>query len=364
MTETPPERFLLVEDNPADVRLIEEYVDEQSWPELDGKPTITQVDRLVDAIEARTDDTDLVLLDLGLPDSTGFDTLERMLSAAVDEPVVVLTGLDDERVGVDAVERGAQDYLVKDDLTPKLLQRTVRYAVERERQQRRLKRRNEELALLNQIVRHDIKNDVTVILGWGDGLREHVDPAGEPYLERMMSAGDHITGIAETVGDFLEILEGDKQPELQPIGLGRLLETEIEKTRSAHESATVSVTGDLPHGLNVAATELLSSIFRNLLNNAVIHNDSNQPVVTVTVEVEPETVTVGIADNGPGIPESQRDEVFGRGEMGLQSPGSGIGLYLVDTLVDMYDGDVHLEDDDPEGSVFTVTLHRARHGTD
>ncbi len=364
MTETPPEHFLVVEDNPADARLIEEYVTEQSWPELDGKPTIDRADRLADAIEARTDDIDVVLLDLGLPDSSGFDTLERMLAVVGNEPVVVLTGLDDERAGAEAVERGAQDYLVKDDLTPALLQRTVWYAVERERQQRRLKRRNEELALLNQIVRHDIKNDVTVIIGWGDALREHVDPSGEQYLDRMMHAGDHITGIAETVGDFLEILEGNKEPELQPIDIGRLLETELEKAKSAHESATFSVNGDLSQGLNVAATELLSSVFRNLLNNAVIHNDSAQPAVTITVEAEPETVTVHVADKGPGVPESQRDEIFGRGEMGLQSPGSGIGLYLVDTLVDIYDGTVHVEGNDPVGSVFTVTLHRARHGID
>ncbi|MFB6188436.1 MAG: ATP-binding protein [Halapricum sp.] len=359
MAEPTTEQILLVEDNPTDARLIEEYVSEQSWPELDEKPTIDHVDRLADAVEARDDETDVVLLDLGLPDSDGFKTLDGMLAAAGDEPVVVLTGLDDERVGVEAVERGAQDYLVKDDLTPKLLQRTIRYAIERERQQRRLEQRNEELALLNRIVRHDIKNDVSIIMGWGDALDEYIDPAGEEYLERMINASDHITGIAETVGDFLEILEGDKEAELQAIDLGRLLETEVEKAQSAHESATVSITGDLPHGLSVAATELLSSVFRNLLNNAVRHNDKTEPEVSIDVKVHSETVTVRVADNGPGIPESQRDEIFGRGEKGLQSPGSGIGLYLVDTLVDMYDGEIHITDNEPEGSVFAVTLHRS-----
>jgi len=82
---------------------------------------------------------------------------------------------------------------------------------------------------------------------------------------------------------------------------------------------------------------------------------------------------VAIADNGPGIPDSQKNEIFGRGEMGLESSGSGIGLYLVDTLVEMYNGSVTVEDraerssassrtqsgdNDPVGSVFTVTLDR------
>jgi signal transduction histidine kinase len=359
MTDTIPRHVLLVEDNPSDARLIEEYLKEQSWPELDAEtPTIDHVERLAAATESLTDEVDAVLLDLGLPDSSGLDTLDSMLDATGTVPVVVLTGLDDETVGIEAVEHGAQDYLVKDDITPTLLQRTLLYASERERQQQQLQQRNEELALLNQIVRHDIKNDVTVILGWGDNLQDHVDETGEAYLDRMLDAGDHITDIAETVGDFLDVLEGNSDPNLRPIGLKKVLSTEVEKAQSAHEEATIEMTDEVPFELRVAATELLSSVFRNLLNNAVTHNDKPEPTVTIGVESDDETVSVTVADNGPGVPDSQKKEIFGRGEMGLESPGSGIGLYLVDTLVDMYGGDVTLADNDPEGSVFTVTLQQ------
>lgn len=389
MTETYLNQILLVEDNPADARLITEYIDEQTWPNSDGTPTIRHVERLAEAVDARDADTDVILLDLGLPDSGRFETLDAMLEASGDAPVVVLTGLDVERVGIEAVERGAQDYLVKDDLTPKLLRQTLRYAIERERQQQELARRNEELALLNRIVRHDIKNDVTVIMGWGDPLQEHVDPAGEEHLDRMMSASDHITDIADTVGDFLRILDGETDPELRPVDLPRVLQTEVEKVQSVHGDANITIATDLPLGLEVFATELLSSVFRNLLNNAVIHNDKPTPAVVVDVSVQEETVIVRVADNGPGVPDSQKDEIFGRGEMGLESPGSGIGLYLVDTLVEMYGGEVEIEDrqrhdfpdsnsepdsrsglssrnrqqdttdTDPEGSVFAVTLQKA-----
>jgi signal transduction histidine kinase len=366
MTDTQPYSILLVEDNPSDARLIEEYLTEQIFSEQRPEPTIRHVDRLADAVEAHDDAVDIVLLDLGLPDSSGFETLEAMLNVASTEPVVVLTGLDDERVGVEAVERGAQDFLIKDDIDPKLLQQTLKYAVERERQQQALERRNEELALLNQIVRHDIKNDLTVLLGWGDALREHVEPSGKEHLDRIMSASDHIAGIAETAGDFMEILENEKEPELHPMALEPVLQTEVEKARSAHGQATISMTDDLPDGLDVSATDLLSSVFRNLLNNAITHNDKPEPEIAVAVDAGPDEVAVHISDNGPGIPDSKKSEIFGRGEMGTKSKGSGIGLYLVDTLVGMYDGAVTIKDraawlgeQDADGSVFTVTLNRA-----
>jgi signal transduction histidine kinase len=358
MSNTEPKHILLVEDNPADVRLIEEYVDERPWPDIDGSPTIEHVERIDSAVEACTEQVDIVLLDLGLPDSSGLETLERMLDGGETAPVVVLTGLDDERVGVDAVEQGAQDYLVKHDITPRLLQQTLRYAIQRGRQQEELQRRNAELALLNQVVRHDIRNDVAVILGWGDSMKDHVDETGEVYLDRVLSAGEHITNITETVGDFLDVLEGNSEPELRPINLESVLTDEIEKARSAYDEATITLTGHIDSEFQVAATELLSSVFRNLLNNAVAHNDKNTPEITVHIEATEETVSIRIADNGPGIPDSQKDEIFGRGEMGLESSGSGIGLYLVDTLVEMYDGEIVLEDNDPDGCVFIVELQK------
>ena len=365
-TRTEPTRILLVEDNPADTRLIEEYVAERSWPGIErAVPTIDTADRLAGAVEAVTPEVDIVLLDLGLPDSSGLETLDRMLETEARPPVVVLTGLDDERTGVDAVEQGAQDYLVKADLTPRLLQQTLRYAMQRARQQQQLRQRNEqlqqrnaELALLNQVVRHDIRNDVSVILAWGETLGAHVEDDGKKYLDRMLDAGEHITTITETVGDFLNVLESDGDPELQPIDLAGVLDDEVEKAQSAHDDAEITLAGDHEGGLQVAATELLSSVFRNLLNNAVTHNDKATPAVSVRVEEHDDTAVVRVADNGPGIPDNQKDEVFGRGEMGLESSGSGIGLYLVDTLVEMYSGDVVLADNDTEGSVFTVTLQK------
>jgi signal transduction histidine kinase len=101
---------------------------------------------------------------------------------------------------------------------------------------------------------------------------------------------------------------------------------------------------------------MVSSVFRNLLKNAIQHNDKRVPEVTVSATEQEETVTVRVADNGPGIPDSQKQTVFGEGEQGLNSAGTGIGLHLVSRIVDTHGGSVWVADNEPEGTVFAVNL--------
>lgn len=359
MTATPLS-LLLVEDNPGDARLIEEYLTDGTWREESTPvPDVTRAARLADGIDARSDEIDLVLLDLDLPDSTGLETLQSMVAVVDEEPIVVLTGLDDQRLGVAAVERGAQDYLVKDEVTPALLHRTIQYAIERERQQRELRRRNEELAVLNQVVRHDIRDDVTVILGWGDTLGEHVDPGGERALKRVLDAGEHITTLTETVGDVLKTIEGEREPDLHPSDLGRVLRTEVEKARATHDDVAVEFDDDLSADLTVDANELLSSVFRNLVADAIARDDGTESRVTVDVDVDVESIRVTVAGTGHGIPHDRREAVFGRGQRGLANAATVVELYLVDTLVDLFGGSVRIEDDGEAGSAFRVELPRS-----
>lgn len=124
-------RILLVEDNPGDIRLLQEYLKEGSAA---GGFQITQVGRLSTGLERLAEARfDAVLLDLALPDSQGLDTLVRLHGAAKAVPIVVLTGIEDEALGVRLIQAGAQDYLVKGQVTGHLLTRSLRYAAERKR---------------------------------------------------------------------------------------------------------------------------------------------------------------------------------------------------------------------------------------
>jgi len=138
-------RVLLVEDNEDDAILIREELSETNIEIERAERLSTALDRLVGG------DLDAVLLDLSLPDARGLDNIERVLGKAPGVPIVVLTGLNDEEAAVQAVERGAQDYLIKGQADGHLLARSLRYAVQRHRAEESLKERNRELLALRKI---------------------------------------------------------------------------------------------------------------------------------------------------------------------------------------------------------------------
>jgi diguanylate cyclase (GGDEF)-like protein len=122
--------ILLVEDNPADARLIQELVAEAKSANIEFKIAST----LKEGLEKFNASTyDAVLLDLSLPDSTGMDTFHALRSEVASTPILLLTGLKDEELAIQAVREGAQDYLVKGQVEGALLVRAVNYAIERHR---------------------------------------------------------------------------------------------------------------------------------------------------------------------------------------------------------------------------------------
>jgi signal transduction histidine kinase len=139
---------LLIEDSLGDARLIREYLSETQT----AKFTVVHAERLSNGLELYSENNiDVILLDLGLPDSRGLDTFAKLHAGARDTPIVVLTGLDDEKLGEQAVQAGAQDYLTKAQVTDVLLSRAIRYAIERKQTEKDLKDYSDRLEILRHV---------------------------------------------------------------------------------------------------------------------------------------------------------------------------------------------------------------------
>ena len=143
-------KVLLVEDNPGDARLIQEQLNESKLADVD----IQHAKTLAEALQfLETPTIDAIILDLSLPDSRGLETLSEIQAQVTQIPVIVLTGLEDEELGLKAIQRGAQDYLVKGKADGPLIMRAVRYARERMDHQVALSESNTFLATLIQELR-------------------------------------------------------------------------------------------------------------------------------------------------------------------------------------------------------------------
>jgi len=354
MTGTARLDVLLAEDNPGDAGLVQHYLDTADNVHFVDEIALRHVESLRAIESLEVDAFDVLLLDLGLPESTGLATLDRAAEMVGPIPIIVLTGMQNQQKSMQAIQHGAQDYLPKSELDGDRLLRALRYAVARSRQQRTLQRRNDQMEFFNSILRHDMLNGMNVIRARGKMLAATLDGDEGEYADTIVQWSDDIIDLTEKVRSVLETLAAEEVNQMELRDLGEVLEAAAERARSMGDGCTVNnAVGDV----QVAADELLEDVFGNLFTNAVEHAGEDV-TVDVTAEVGETMVSVRIADDGPGVPADQRRRVFERGEKGSGSSGTGFGLYFVDSMVESYGGRIWVEESESGGAAFVLELPR------
>lgn len=210
------------------------------------------------------------------------------------------------------------------------------------------------LVYLNSVLRHEVLNAANVVEGYADLLvedHEHDDVARD-RLRRIRHQSQRMAEVIRDVQVLIEATEGTEECDV--VDLGDVLTDAVADLRTTYEGVEVDLS--VPDDAFVAADDLLPRVFSNLLINAVEHNDSDVPRVSVTAETTSDWVTVRVADNGPGVSEADRATLFQRTARGTSH---GLGLYLVRTLARRYGGEAELTETGPDGSVFAVQLPRA-----
>ncbi len=209
-----PIKVLLVEDNLGDARLMYENLEEALPEEF----RMTHVRRLSEALEYLWEETcNVVLLDLGLPDSHGIDTLVMTRAQAPGVPIVVMTGFQDEALAGEALKSGAQDYLVKGEVDSKLLVRSLRYAIVRKATEEALIRhgiafaRAEELQRSRQrliAAQERVRREISVQLH--DGVREKLMSLKanlQELLQGTISASGTTRLLSEVIEGLSQVIE-------------------------------------------------------------------------------------------------------------------------------------------------------------
>jgi signal transduction histidine kinase len=364
-----PHRVLLIEDNDADARLIREM--------LLGAPgasfQLECADRLTAGLERLARGVvGVVLLDLSLPETQGLDSFFRVQQHAPDTPVVVLTGNMDEELGNQAVHSGAQDHLIKGQLDSSLLGRALRYAIERSRIEKELRRRAEQLAEMDRrkdeflaTLAHELRNPLAPIrnslhilrMAGGSGY------AADRVLEMMERQVSHMVRLVDDLMEVSRITRGKIELRKERIELAAILRGAVETSQPLIESARHQLAISLPAEPVIleADSVRLSQVISNLLNNAAKYTEEGGQI-WLTARREDGEIAISVRDTGVGIPAEMLPRIFDMFSQVDQSlkrsqGGLGIGLTLARTLVDMHGGRIEARSDGPgRGSEFILRL--------
>lgn len=213
--------------------------------------------------------------------------------------------------------RGIIEY--NDDEEPERLLGVQTDITEIKEYEQELEDQRNKLEILNHVLRHDIRNDLQLVEGYVDTFVAQQNQQDEHgYIGTIQKSVTHAIELTETARELADVILST-QSDTEHVNLKGVLQTEIREVRSSYPGATVNRTTSIP-SVEIAATGMISSVFRNILKNAIRHNNKEAAEVDVTVAEQTETVAVQIADNGPGISDRQKETVFGKGEQGLNSP--------------------------------------------
>lgn len=211
--------------------------------------------------------------------------------------------------------------------------------------------------VLNRVLRHDLRNQLNVAYGNVQLAKSatEVDTVSD-HLETVIEELTSLINKSERARDLRELLEGTIDQPNDPIRLDVVLNEVIVEMVTRYERANFKF--DNFPDVHVLGDHLLKTVLILLIDNAIVHNDKEDPQVMIDVEQGDGTVIVSVADNGPGIPEQQREMIFGREEIDDLHHGTGVSLYFVDNVLKSYSGEIWVEDNEPVGSVFKIELQK------
>lgn len=410
-------RILLVEDNPGDVYIIKDSIQSKN-----SEISVTDTSTLRDAIKLSSENRfDVILLDLGLPDSIGLDTLRKILAAKISAPVIVMTGMDDEEKALTSVKEGAQDYLVKNNLTSENILRAVRYGIERKKIQEELQKlnveldskiqiRTQELAEINKllhieldehirtsaklkeseekykllsdnlielnttkdkffgIIAHDLKNPFSGILSMSEVLINYIDQFDLDNIKNISlllnDSAKRGYALLENLLEWSRSQTGTIKFNPQQLNVRELVKENISSMNPIAVHKEIDLSTDISENIEITADkEMINTILRNLISNSIKFTNKNGKIL-VSAKKSDGYVTISVKDTGIGISSQDLDKLFRIDVSNTKAgtaheKGTGLGLLICKEFVEKHGGKIWVDSILGQGSDFQFTISNA-----
>ncbi|MFA5292001.1 MAG: response regulator [Phycisphaerae bacterium] len=384
---------LLVDDDELDRRLVKLVLIQASDTirfNIDSAPVLSEA---MEKLKASS--FDIVLLDLNLPDSRGIENVQKVSGLVPNVPIIVLTGLDDEEVGLEAIRCGAEDYLVKGSGLEYTLVRTIRYAIERKKTESSLLEAKLELEQINaRLVKatatankmakeadkantaksqflanmsHEIRTPMNAIIGFSEVLfEESLANEQKEYVRLILDSGRHLLGLVNDILDFSKIESGRTKTENIECSVPEML-TNVESVmrpaaKQKNLDFTVTCASDIPQTI-ITDPIRLRQCLTNLISNAIKFTENGyvKLAVGLITKEEKQFIEFQIVDTGIGIPSDRQNAIFQSftqvdGSTTRKYGGTGLGLAITKQVVVLMGGDISFVSQEGKGSTFTFNV--------
>ena len=381
--------LLYLEDNADDVQLLRLKLSRE-WPECDTLVVANEADFLAALKESKFD---LILADYRIPGFGGLAALALAREHCPEIPFIFISGVMGEDVAVEALKKGAADYVLKDRLARLVpaIRRALQEAQERARRRqaeeqvqhiqteleqtnRDLLRKNEEIQNFYHTLSHELKTPLTsarefisIVI---DGLAGPLNGRQLEYLGIARQSCDQLRVCINDLLDATRLETGKLAIHLKPASLSALIRRVVTAvTPTAIEKKiglAAEVQPDLPE---IPLDEhRMTQVITNLLNNAIKFTPAGGKIGIKVADApdRPELVQISVSDTGCGIPIAEQSRIFDRlyqvkaGDATSEA-GVGLGLYLCRELVQLHGGEIWVQSQPGQGSTFSFVLPKSEH---
>jgi signal transduction histidine kinase len=401
--------ILLVDDDPQDRRLVEMIL-AKSYAL--GQYQVQTAGTMSETIQyLSNNDYDVVLLDLNLPDCRGMETVQKVQDLHSHTAVIVLTGLDDEEIGIAAIKQGASDYLTKGKYLANLLVRTIRYSLERRKMEDELRKHREQLEhevnertadlrtvneqLRNEIeerkqvekelliakadaesaneakseflanMSHELRTPLHSILSFSSfGIKKFDNAKPEKlldYYSRIKESGEVLLSLLNDLLDLAKLESRGTRFTLIPTDLHKLVRTVIKEFDTMLSERGLNLRHE-PPDLNkkiALDADKIKQVLRNLLNNAIKFSPDSG-VIEIDISRLESSVRVSVRDQGPGIPQDELEAVFDKFVQSSKTKtgagGTGLGLAICQEIIAGHEGCIRAENRPEGGAEFIIEI--------
>jgi len=361
MKEKEKDKILIVDDAPGFLITMRTILEREGYD-------VTTAEDGLKAIEiVKKHEFDLILADLKLP---GKDGIEVMKEASKNDPFatgIIITAYASLDTAIGAIRENCYDYVQKPYQVKDLLQR-IKKGMEKRKLEKEVVALKVQAEFLNDLMSHDINNMNQTIVGYlGLLLKSGLTEEQREYVEEVQSTMSRSSKLIGNVRKLRQIR--GIEPELKAVDLVSVLKKSIEEVKTSHEEKEVTIKFGYEKGKKqyILADSFVSDVFSNILDNAVRFTSSAEVEIDVRVEDYikngDEFFKVSIEDRGRGVQDEAKEAIFNR-FFKEEQKGSGLGLYLVKTLINRYSGEVWVEDrvkgDYTQGSIFNVAIPKSK----